>query len=246
MAVQFEQLDLGGYAKINDTTPSAGTTYSSQKIEEILPEAGAVIDDSEASTTKTYSSTHIDETYLKKKGNGSGVSVEYTASDTGSAPASGSMLGNLIGWLVGKCNGIGNISNLLTVAKSNLVAAINELRGEIGDLTQLDTAEKTDLVAAINKLNSNIEALEANNGKVGSALLFRELEDNLTYGCYESGLYAYPGYYTGAPSDWSGLMLVMPQDTTGTRVKVAFSSDCTVYMMRQESNGTISQSWAKV
>lgn len=155
MAVQFEQLDLSGYAKINDTKPSASTTYSSQKIEEILPEAGAVIDDSEASTTKTYSSTHIDETYLKKEGNGSGVSVEYTESDTGSAPASGSMLGNLIGWIVGKCNGIGNISNLLTVAKSNLVAAINELRGEIGDLTQLDTTEKTDLVAAINKLNSN-------------------------------------------------------------------------------------------
>ena len=153
MAVQFEQLDLSGYAKINDTTPSASTTYSSQKIEEILPEPGAVIDDSEASTTKTYSSTHIDETYLKKDGNGSGVSVEYTASDTGSAPTSGSMLGNLIGWLVGKCNGIGNISNLLTVAKSNLVAAINELHGEIGDLTQLDTTEKTDLVSAINELS---------------------------------------------------------------------------------------------
>lgn len=157
MAVQFEQLDLSGYAKINDTTPSASTTYSSQKIEEILPETGAIIDDSEASTTKTYSSTHIDETYLKKDGNGSGVSVEYKASDTGSAPASGSTLGNLIGWIVGKCNGIGNISNLLTVAKSNLVAAINELRVEIGDLTQLETTEKTDLVAAINKLNSKTE-----------------------------------------------------------------------------------------
>ena len=157
MAVQFEQLDLSGYAKINDTTPSASTTYSSQKIEEILPEAGAVIDDSEASTTKTYSSTHIDETYLKKDGNGSGVSVEYTASDTGSAPASGSMLGNLIGWLVGKCNGIGNISNLMTVAKSNLVAAINELSGKIGDLTQLDTTEKTDLVAAINEMYSEVK-----------------------------------------------------------------------------------------
>ena len=165
MAVQFEQLDLSSYAKINDTTSSASTTYSSQKIEEILPEAGAVIDDSEASTTKTYSSTHIDETYLKKDGNGSGVSVEYTASDTGGAPISGSMLGNLIGWLVGKCNGIGNISNLLTVAKSNLVAAINELRGEIGDLTQLDTTEKTDLVAAINKLNSKITPLSNNASK---------------------------------------------------------------------------------
>lgn len=155
MAVQFEQLDLSGYAKINDATPSARTTYSSQKIEEILPEPGAVIDDSEASATKTYSSSHIDETYLKKNGNGSGVSVEYTASDTGGAPASGSMLGNIIGWIVGKCNRIGNISNLLTVAKTNLVAAINELSGKIGDLTQLDTAEKTDLVSAMNEIYSD-------------------------------------------------------------------------------------------
>lgn len=139
---------------INDNQVSGYTTYSSQKIEEILPEPGAVIDDSEASTTKTYSSTHIDETYLKKDGNGSGVSVKYTASDTGGAPASGSMLGNLIGWLVGKCNGIGNISNLLTVAKTNLVAAINELSGKIGDLTQLDTDEKTDLVSAMNEVYS--------------------------------------------------------------------------------------------
>lgn len=245
MAVQFEQLDLSGYAKINDKAPSAGTTYSSQKIEEILPEPGAVIDDSEASATKTYSSAHIDETYLKKDGNGSGVSVEYTATDTGSAPASGTTLGNLIGWFVGKCSRIGTIGNLMTTAKNTLVAAINEVKMEIGDLTQLDTTEKTDLVAAINKLNSNIEALTANNGAVGSVLLFRELEDNLTYGCYESGLYAYPGYYTGAPSDWSGLMLVAPQDTTGSRFKIAFSSDCSVYMMRQESNGTISQSWTK-
>lgn len=181
MAVQFEQLDLSGYAKINDTTPSASTTYSSQKIEEILPEAGAVIDDSEASTTKTYSSTHIDETYLKKDGNGSGVSVEYTASDKGSAPASGSMLGNLIGWIVGKCNGIGNISNLLTVAKSNLVAAINELRGEIGDLTKLDTTEKTDLVAAINKLNSNKASMEVSksSNRDRATFSFTQIGNNL-------------------------------------------------------------------
>lgn len=164
MAVQFEQLDLSGYAKINDTTPSANTTYSSQKIEEILLEAGAVIDDSEASTTKTYSSTHIDETYLKKEGNGSGVSVEYTESDTGSAPASGSMLGNIIGWIIGKCNGIGAIANLVTTAKTNLVAAINECAMEIGNLTELTTDEKTDLVSAINETNAGLT--EQNSNKV--------------------------------------------------------------------------------
>ena len=154
MAVQFEQLDLSGYAKINDATPSVSATYSSQKIEEILPEPGAVIDDSEASTTKTYSSAHIDETYLKKDGNGSGVSVEYTATGTGSAPASGSTLGNLVGWFVGRCSRIGTIANLVTTAKTTLVSAINEVKMEIGDLTQLDTDEKTDLVSAMNEIYS--------------------------------------------------------------------------------------------
>ena len=181
MAVQFEQLDLNGYAKINDKKPSESTTYSSQKIEEILPEPSAVIDDSKASTTKTYSSTHIDKTYLKKDGNGSGVSVEYTASDKGNAPTSGSMLGNLTGWIVGKCNRIGNISNLLTVAKTNLVAAINELSGKIGDLKKLDTDEKTDLVSAMNEIYS-----EAKN-KAADYIIESSMNPNGFWIKYNSG-----------------------------------------------------------
>lgn len=137
MSVNFEQLDTSGLA-------------TTEEVE-------AIINDSEASGQSTYSSTKIDEDYQQKDSDISGGTVQYVASASGNAPASGSMLGNIIGWLVGKCNGIGNISNLLTVAKSNLVAAINELRGEIGDLTQLETTEKTDLVAAINKLNSKTE-----------------------------------------------------------------------------------------
>lgn len=132
MSVNFEQLDTSGFA----------TTE----------EVDALINDSEASGQSTYSSSKIDEDYQQKDSDISGGTVQYVASSSGNAPASGSMLGNIIGWVVGKCNGIGNISNLLTVAKSNLVAAINELRGEIGDLKQLDTTEKTDLVSAINEL----------------------------------------------------------------------------------------------
>ena len=132
MSVNFEQLDTSGFATAE--------------------EVDALINDSEASGQTTYSSSKIDEDYQQKDSDISGGTVQYVASSSGNAPASGSMLGNIIGWLVGKCNGIGNISNLLTVAKSNLVAAINELHGEIGDLTQLDTTEKTDLVSAINEL----------------------------------------------------------------------------------------------
>lgn len=132
MSVNFEQLDTSGFATREDVD--------------------GIINDSKATGQSTYSSSKIDEDYQQKDSDISGGTVQYVASSSGNAPASGSMLGNLIGWLVGKCNGIGNISNLLTVAKSNLVAAINELRGEIGDLTQLDTTEKTDLVSAINEL----------------------------------------------------------------------------------------------
>lgn len=132
MSVNFKQLDTSGLATTEDVD--------------------AIINDSEASGQSTYSSSKIDEDYQQKDSDISGGTVQYVASSSGNAPASGSMIGNIIGWLVGKCNGIGNISNLLTVAKSNLVAAINELRGEIGDLTQLDTTEKTDLVSAINEL----------------------------------------------------------------------------------------------
>lgn len=132
MSVNFEQLDTSGLATTEDVD--------------------AIINDSEASGQSTYSSSKIDEDYQQKDSDISGGTVQYVSSSSGNAPASGSMLGNIIGWLVGKCNGIGNISNLLTVAKSNLVAAINELRGEIGDLTHLDTTEKTDLVSAINEL----------------------------------------------------------------------------------------------
>lgn len=132
MSVNFKQLDTSGLATTEDVD--------------------AIINDSEASGQSTYSSSKIDEDYQQKDSDISGGTVQYVASSSGNAPASGSMIGNIIGWIVGKCNGIGNISNLLTVAKSNLVAAINELSGKIGDLTQLDTTEKTDLVSAINEL----------------------------------------------------------------------------------------------
>lgn len=102
-----------------------------------------------------------------------------------------------------------------------------------------------EIMAQLKELNSNIEELTA-IGSVGSALLFRKPDGNLTYGCWAAGLYAYPGYYTGGPSDWSGLMLVAPQDTTGARLKIAFSSDGHIYTMRQTSDGAVSQNWTQV
>lgn len=99
---------------------------------------------------------------------------------------------------------------------------------------------------AFSILNSKIADLDSTSGATGSALLFRAPDGNLAYGCWETGLYSYPGYYTGGPSDWSGLMLVAPRDSTDTRLKIAFSTDGHIYTMRQESDGSISQNWTQV
>ena len=59
---------------------------------------------------------------------------------------------------------IGNLSNLTTSAKSNLVSAINEVDGDvagIGDLSQLTTTVKTDLVSAINEVDSETSSIGA-------------------------------------------------------------------------------------
>ena len=107
MAVSFEQLDTSGFATtqdvedlINDNTPSANTTYSSQKITEMVSQGqGTAINDNAISSTTTYSSQKINNTYLQKTGDASETTVTYKTS-TGNAPASGGKLSALIGWLV--------------------------------------------------------------------------------------------------------------------------------------------------
>ncbi|PWA08666.1 hypothetical protein DCC39_14605 [Pueribacillus theae] len=47
---------------------------------------------------------------------------------------------------------IGNLNNLSTTVKTNLVAAVNELKSQLGNLANLTTEEKSNLVAAINEL----------------------------------------------------------------------------------------------
>ena len=133
MAVSFEQLDTSGFATtqdvedlINDNTPSANATYSSQK---------------------------INNTYLQKTDDASETTVTYETS-TGNAPASGGKLSALIGWLVGKCGQIGTLTALATTAKDTLANAINEIFNNIGNLTGLDTANKTSVVGAINEVFS--------------------------------------------------------------------------------------------
>lgn len=62
---------------------------------------------------------------------------------------------------------VGDLTELETTDKTNLVAAINEVVGYFddqaeaqGDLTELETTAKNSIVAAINELVARIEALE--------------------------------------------------------------------------------------
>jgi len=64
---------------------------------------------------------------------------------------------------------IGTLSNLNTTAKSNLVAAINEILANEGTLSSLTTDAKSTLVAAINEVKSETTALETEVAKKADA-----------------------------------------------------------------------------
>lgn len=78
---------------------------------------------------------------------------------------------------------------------------------------QLFTLRKTneELEKELASLNSNIKILNSKKDS-GHALKVFNASENLVYGCWDDGLYRYPGYYSGngAPSDWAGIMLVSP------------------------------------
>lgn len=58
-------------------------------------------------------------------------------------------------------NNIGNLSNLSTTVKTNLVVAVNELKNQLGNVTNLTTDEKSNLVSAINELRQVIMSHKA-------------------------------------------------------------------------------------
>lgn len=97
--------------------------------------------------------------------------------------------------------------------------------------------------------DTTLKLLNSGTGDAGSALKFRETTGNLIYGCWAPGLYPYPRYYTssGAPSDWAGTMLTLPvSDATGGYAKFAFSYNCKIYGLRQNSDGTVTQNWVEI
>lgn len=91
--------------------------------------------------------------------------------------------------------------------------------------------------------------LNAVDFEPGSALKFLNADilgyTNLIFGYWKQGLYVYPGYYEGAPSEYSGVLLVFIIDSF--ILKYAFTSGCKIYTMRQNIvDGNISQSWTEL
>lgn len=130
---------------INDDQASTLTTYSSSKIDEKLQQQTqeTVIDDSTTSDTKTFSSQKISNLI----GALSSLTTEQRSNIV-------SAINELVERINNQDTNIGDRGDLDTTDKSSIVGAINELSGKIGDLTQLDTDEKTDLVSAMNEVYS--------------------------------------------------------------------------------------------
>lgn len=101
----------------------------------------------------------------------------------------------------------------------------------------------------LTELNSNIKILNSKNDN-GHALKVFNASENLTYGCWDDGLYRYGGYYgNGAPSDWAGIMLVSVIFINGEvngYLKVAWDMSMTQYIMKNNKDGSVAQAWTKL
>ena len=116
---------------------------------------------------------------------------------------------------------------------------------------QLFMLRKTneELEKELESLNSKINILNKANGN-GSALRVFDATENLTYGCWQNGLYRYGGYYgNGAPSDWGGIMLVSPIYINGEVngfLKVAWDMGMNHYIMKNNKDGSVAHAWTKL
>jgi len=85
---------------------------------------------------------------------------------------------------------LGDLSDLTTTDKSNIVNAINELVSKIGDLTTLTTTNKNSLVDAINEINDNVVNFKLSFSNVAAMIASDSIADGEVYRCdgyYNSG-----------------------------------------------------------
>ena len=72
--------------------------------------------------------------------------------------------------------------------------------------------------------------------------------DNITYGCYQIGVYSISPNVVGHPlPGYSGFMLVMGDNSISRIVKVLFLANSYTYIMSQETGtGTVKQAWTLI
>lgn len=94
----------------------------------------------------------------------------------------------------------------------------------------------------VTQLNNNLTTLSQKFG-VGSAIKAKGKSDNILYSSYDTGFYWYGASCAGAPSVYTGYMLVLRESATSNLVRIAFSTDGNVYYCVQRKDGTVSISW---
>lgn len=98
---------------------------------------------------------------------------------------------------------------------------------------------------SITKLNSDLTTLSQKFG-VGSAIKAKGASDNLLYSSYDTGFYWYGSNCAGAPSVYTGYMLVLRESATSNLVRIAFSTDGKIYYCVQSANGNVAINWKAI
>lgn len=106
----------------------------------------------------------------------------------------------------------------------------------------LDARQGKWLKGLIDTVTSWVNTLR-NTYATGSALKVMGVADNLIYGAYDTGLYYYGGHCAGAPSVYTGYMLVLRQSPNSNWVRIAFSTDGRIYYLVQKPDATIEHGW---
>ena len=95
---------------------------------------------------------------------------------------------------------------------------------------------------SITKLNSDLTTLSQKFG-VGSAIKAKGKSDNILYSSYDTGFYWHGASCAGAPSVYTGYMLVLRESATSNLVRIAFSTDGKIYYCVQSANGNVAINW---
>ena len=98
---------------------------------------------------------------------------------------------------------------------------------------------------SITKLNSDLTTLSQKFG-VGSAIKAKGKSDNILYSSYDTGFYWYGASCAGAPSVYTGYMLVLRESATSNLVRIAFSTDGKIYYCVQSANGNVAINWKMI